>query len=437
MNPLYQGIKFDYIYKTNDKRMVIRLTLTLLFLLFSINIDAQVTREVNPPEHIKTITFKGDTNESQLPVIKLGDFIQLEFDALNGEEADFYYKIEYYNFDWTPSVLAKAEFMDGYDNQRIRTYQNSFNTYQIYSHYELTIPNERTRRLKISGNYMIHIYNEYDELVFSRKFMIYEQSAQVGVAIKRSRDVRFIEEKQSVDISINSSSIEFTNPDQTVKTLIIQNNNLNSAISNLKPQYTMGNELIYKYTKESSFWAGNEYFYFDNKDIRAANNAIQFIELHDLYNNYLFTNIARKDRPYTYNPDINGNFIITALDVENPSIEADYAWIHFSLLANEPFLGKTPYIYGNYNNYAISKENEMTYNADRNVYEGFLLLKQGFYNYKYVLVDRKGNIDEGAIGGNFYQTENNYKVLVYFRDLGSRFDRLVGMGEASSINISN
>lgn len=417
--------------------MVFRLTLTLLFLLFNLNIQAQVTREVNPPEHIKTITFKGDTNESQLPVIQLGDFIQLEFDALNGEEADFYYKIEYYNFDWTPSVLAKAEFMDGYDNQRIRTYQNSFNTYQIYSHYELTIPNERTRRLKISGNYMIHIYNEYDELVFSRKFMIYEQSAQVGVSIKRSRDVRFIDGKQSVDISINSNSIEFTNPDQTVKTMIIQNNNLNSAISNLKPQYTMGNELIYKYTKESSFWAGNEYFYFENKDIRAANNAIQFIELHDLYNNYLFTNIIRKDRPYTYNPDINGNFIITALDVENPSIEADYAWIHFSLLVDQPFLGKTPYIYGNYNNYAIGKENEMTYNADRNVYEGFLLLKQGFYNYKYVLVDRKGNIDEGAIGGNFYQTENNYKVLVYFRDLGSRFDRLVGMGEASSVNISN
>nr|WP_317170244.1 hypothetical protein [Winogradskyella eckloniae] len=67
-----------------------------------------------------------------------------------------------------------------------------------------------------------------------------------------------------------------------------------------------------------------------------------------------------------------------------------------------------------------------------------MLLKQGFYNYKYVLVDKEsGAIDEGAISGNFWQTENNYKVLVYYRDLGARFDRLVGYGEASSTNITN
>ncbi|RSK41990.1 type IX secretion system plug protein [Mangrovimonas spongiae] len=407
------------------------------FTVLTFNTLFSQVKEVNPPDYIKTITFKGDTPESQLPVLKKGEFLVLEFDALNGNEDDYYYKIEHYNYDWTPSVLARAEFMEGFDNQRIRNYENSFNTYQIYSHYKLTIPNQRTRGLKISGNYMIKVFNEYDELVFSRKFMIYEDLANVGVSIKRSRDVKDIDGKQSVDITINSNNLRFNNPTQTVKTLIVQNNNLNTAISGLKPQYTLGNELIYKYTKETSFWAGNEYFFFENKDIRAANTGIQYIELGNLYNNFLFANIIRKDRPYTYNPDINGNFVITAIDVENTDIEADYAWIHFALLTNKELKGKNVYVYGNFNNYATDESNLMHYNDKEGMYEASILLKQGFYNYKYVTIDNNGTLEEGSIGGNFYQTENNYKVLVYYRDLGARYDRLIGIGEANSVNISN
>ena len=406
------------------------------FFLFPITLFSQV-EEIAPPDFIKTIVFTGETPESQLPILKFGDPIILEFDALNGDEEDFYYKIKHYNFDWTPSSLAISEYMNGYDNNRIRNYENSFNTYQIYSHYNLSIPNERTRGLKVSGNYMIEIYDDYDELVFSRKFMVYETSANVGVSIKRSRDVKHIDTKQTVDIKISSGTIQFNNPLETVKTLIIQNNNLNTAISNVKPQYTIGNDLIYKYNSETSFYGGNEYLSFENKDIRGANVAIEFIELLDLYNNYLFTDIVRNNRPYTYNPDINGNFLITALDAEKPAIEADYAWVHFSLLDNNTLKDKDIYVYGNFNNYNLSEENKMIFNEDRRAFETKLLLKQGFYSYKYVIVDENNQLQEGAISGNFDETDNNYKVLVYYRNLGARYDKLIGVGEANSVNITN
>ncbi|HAB27443.1 MAG TPA: DUF5103 domain-containing protein [Xanthomarina gelatinilytica] len=393
--------------------------------------------EVAPPDYIKTIIFTGETPESQLPIIKLGDRIALGFDALNGNEEDFYYKIEHYDYDWTPSNLTKAEYMNGYDNQQIRNYENSFNTYQIYSHYNLIIPNDRTRGLKKSGNYMIHIYNEYDEIVFSRKFMLYENSANVGVFIRKARDVKYLDEKQTVDINISSSSIMFNNPTETVKALIIQNNNLNTAISNVKPQYTLGNELIYKYTSETTFWGGNEYLSFENKDVKGANVAIEHIQLDDLYNNYLFTDVVRANKPYTYNPDINGNFVINALYTEKPWIEADYVWIHFSLLPTPELLNKSIYVYGNFNNYELTQTNKMYFNEARGVYEVPILLKQGFYSYKYVLVDENNQLQEGAISGNHDETENNYKVLVYYRDLGARYDRLIGVGESSSIDITN
>ena len=407
-----------------------------IFVLMSQTIYAQV-EEVNPPDFIKTINFKGDTNESQLPVLKYGDYIDLEFDALNGNEDDYYYTIEYYNFDWTPSVLVKSEYLDGIDNQRIRTYENSFNTYQIYSHYKLRIPNQQTKRLKISGNYMLNIYDEDSELVFSRKFMIYESMAGIGVTVKRSRDIADIEFKQRVEISIVPNNIQLNNPNENVKIIVVQNNNLNTAITNLKPQYTIGSQLIYKYNEEASFWGGNEYLYFDNKDVRWANSGIQRIDLEDLYHNYLFTNASRAGNPYTYNPDINGNYLINNIDAENPSIEADYVWIHFSLLSNPELEGKNIHVYGNFNNYAINDSNKMTYDAYDHVFRCSLLLKQGFYNYKYVVVENNNQLNEGAVSGNFYQTENNYKVIAYYRDLGKRYDRIIGFGEGSSINISN
>jgi len=417
--------------------MSLKLNPFFIFILFSTSIFSQIENEVNPPDYIKTIAFKGHTQESQLPILKLGDFLKLEFDALNGDEDDFYYVIEHYNFDWTRSELVKSEYLQGFDNQRIREYDNSFNTLQIYSHYRLIIPNQYTRSLKVSGNYILKIFDDYDELVFSRKFMIYENKAAVGVTVKLSKDVKYIEEKQCVDIIISSSDIHFNNPKRTVKTLIIQNNNLNTTISDLKPMYTIGNQLIYKYNTESSFWAGNEFIFFENKDIRASNSGIQFINLKELYHNYLFTDIARAYKQYTYNPDINGNFLINEVDAENSDIEADYAWIHFSLLLDDTFKGKDIYIYGNFNNYALEENTKMVYDDYEGIYKNKLLLKQGFYNYKYVMVDDLGEIDEGAISGNFYQTENSYKVLAYYRELGARYDRLIGYGEANSVNITN
>nr|WP_233164022.1 DUF5103 domain-containing protein [Snuella sedimenti] len=394
-------------------------------------------KEVNPPAYIKTITFRGDTRESQLPLLKLGDYLVLEFDVLNGDESDFYYKIEHYDFDWRPSALAKPEFMDGFDNQRIRNYENSFNTYQVYSHYRLTIPNAQTKRLKVSGNYILSIFNNDNELMFSRKFMIYEDKASVGVSIKRTRDIQFIEQKQRVDITIASNTMHFKNPKQTVKTLVVQNNNLNTAISNLKPQYTIGNKLIYKYDTESSFWGGNEYLFFENKDVRAANTGIQSIDLKDIYHNYLFINTPRAHKPYTYNPDINGNYVVTSIGTENPNIEADYVWMHFALEANESLLNKSIHVYGNFNNYAIEESTKLYYDPDNDIFVNQMLLKQGFYNYKYVVVNENGSIDEGVISGNFYQTENDYKVIVYYRDLGARYDKIIGLGSGSSVNISN
>ena len=410
------------------------LKLFIITLFVPLILTAQV-QEVDPPLDIKTISLGVVDNASGLAIINLNDRLVLEVDVLNNLEEDFYYVIEHFDSDWNPSQLMKTEYLAGMDNLRIVDYVNSFNTYQIYSHYRLQIPNRQTR-LRVSGNYIIKIFDDYDDLVFSRKFMVVEPMANVAVQIRRSRDVALINETQSVDFNVTPTTSNFNNPLETIKTTVLQNNNLKTAVHGLKPQYIMGNQLVYRYTNASLFWGGNEYLFFENKDIRATNLGIQYIDLQDLYHSYLYTNIERSRLKYTFNPDINGGFKVTVLDREDPRIEADYAYVHFSLSARE-FIDANVYVYGGFNYFSTSKENEMVFNPKKGVYETKLLMKQGFYNYKYILVDKENTLHEGAISGNFDETENNYKVLVYYRDLGARYDKLIGLGEANSIQMTN
>ena len=406
----------------------------ILLCHFQWGLQSQVI-EIQPPEDIKSITFGTSPNASGLPIINIYDRLYLEFDVLNNLEEDFYYTIEHFDYDWTPSKLMKQEYLEGLDNMRIVNYENSFNTYQIYSHYRLQIPNAQTR-LKVSGNYLIKIFDDYDQLVFSRKFMVMESVADVGVQIRRSRDVSLISSSQSVDFSVSPNGFNFNNPMETIKTTIIQNNNLKTAIEGLKPQYILGNKLVFRYNNAALFWGGNEYLFFENKDVRGTNLGVQYIDLQDLYHSYLYTDVERFRQKYTYNPDINGGFKITILDRDEPSIEADYTYVHFSLLADKLFESSI-YVFGGFNNFSATDENKMWYNSNKGVYECTILMKQGFYNYKYVVIDHNNDLQEGAISGNFDVTENNYKVVVYYKDLGARYDRLIGMGEANSTQMTN
>jgi hypothetical protein len=415
-------------------------TSTLLFFFFLFQIlegHAQVEETIEP-EYIRTIEFKGTASQSRLPIIELGQKLQLSFDDIIGNEADYFYTIEHFNFDWTPSDLSKGEYLDGFDDVRIETYENSFNTLQLYSNYKLSIPNRETRALKKSGNYLLRIFNDDGEIVFSRKFMVLERLLSVAVEIKRSRIIKNIDQQQVVQFKINAPNLLLINPKQNVKTLVLQNNNLKTAITDLKPLYTIGSELIYRYDQEAAFWGGNEFLFFDNKDIRSATNGVRAVALNELYENFLFTNIDRSVRPYTYNPDINGNFQVRNLYAsQNQNIEADYVLMHFNLQHYGSLGDKEIHIYGNFNNWTIDQTTYMRYNEKTDTYQNTRIFKQGFYNYKYVMVNRDGSVEQGPISGNFWETENQYTVLVYYRAPGSRFDRLMGEGSANSTKISN
>ncbi|EKT3966781.1 DUF5103 domain-containing protein [Flavobacterium psychrophilum] len=417
--------------------MAKRVFLLFIAILLMNSVIGQTISETIPPFNIKTVTFTQNTN-NVIPVFKLGEPFQLSFDDLFGTEEDYYYTIAQYNYNWTPTLLSKNEYLNGNDNQRIQDYENSFNTLQIYSHYRLNFPNNYTQITK-SGNYLVSIFNSNKEIIFTKKIIIYEELVDVPMQVKRARNVTDNKYKHNLEFSIKSNSILFQNPVQNVKIILLQNGKWDNAIVNIKPQYTIGNDLIFKYDKETQFFAGNEYLYFDNKEIRVATNTIAKVNSNTgLYNSHLYTDSARKYKSYSYYPDINGNFKIRNLTAQNNDIEADYSWIYFTLFAINAPASTNIYITGMFNNNTISPENKMDYNTNKGVFEKAILIKQGFTNYNYTILDSQNNIsDKDPIDGNFYETENQYTAIVYYRQNGELYDRVIGKGNANSTNITN
>lgn len=417
---------------------MLRYLFQTLFFLAVTFVSAQVEKEVVAPYNIKTVSFV-QNNQNTVPIFQLGDSFQLQFDDLFGNDASYFYEIIHCDYNWNPSDLQKREYLQGFDNQRIQESSSSFNTLQIYTHYKLSFPNATTQ-LKISGNYILKILNEDKEVVFSRKFILYEDVVSVPIQVKRARTLSNLDSKQNVEFTIKSNVINFQNPLKNIKTVLLQNGKFQTAITNIPPQYTIGNDLVYKYDTQTQFWAGNEFLYFDNKEIRVASNNISRIDSQkEIYNSYLFTNEARANSNYYNWQDVNGNFVVRKLFAENNDIEADYSWIYFSLSA--PTFRSADgsiYVTGMFNNYALTQENKMEYNSEKGIYEKAILIKQGFTNYEYLAVNPNGTIDqENAIDGNFYQTENEYTVLVYYRENTDRYDHVIGKGTATSLNIIN
>jgi len=411
--------------------------IVILIIFYAIAFQAQIQREVMPPFNVKTVTFM-QNDKNVVPIIRLGDMFSLEFDDLYANEANYYYKIIHCDFDWKKSQLLPVEYFEGVDNQRIMTYVNSRNTLQSFSHFKLTIPNNFTKRLKVSGNYLLEIYNNDEELVFSRKFVIYEDLVKVPIQVRSARDVKVVGQKHNLDFMIKPGDFLLQNPIKNIKLNIFKNGMINQGLTNVKPMFTLANDLVYRYDKETQFWGGNEYMFFDTKDIRGNIGNVAFVDSQsgDLYKMFLFTNGPRSKFPYTFLPDINGNFAIQNVRAQQTfDTESDYTWIKFSL-KSEKYADREVFVSGLFSNFAYTDEFKMTYNENEGQYELFLLMKQGVYNYQYALIDNKSQLDEeNAIDGNFFQTENDYYVLVYYRADNDRFDRVIGKGVGNSSDI--
>lgn len=396
--------------------------LLLVVFLCTFSAFGQETKSAN----IKTIQLRPLTPNQFSAIVPLGTVLELSFDDLEADQKDYYYKVQHMTHDWKPSKLLANQYIDGFQSNIILNVNNAFNTYQSYTHYSIRVPNVNTV-IRKSGNYLLSVLNELDEVVFSRRFVYYENTATIGVVTSRSRNTKTFSTEQTVQFTVNHPKLRINFPNQEVHVAVIQNQNWNTAITNLNPQFFQNNQLVYRYVNKTNFKGGNQYLNFDNKVIRNQSLNIIKVERKDIFHNYI-TPFERRDTPvYSYNPDINGQFLVRTIEGADNNTEADYAFMHFSLMS-EKIPNKEVYVMGAFNDFELSEENKMTYDASYKAYRTNILLKQGFYNYTFVTKDVNNKVDPGEILGNFSITENEYTVLVYYRKIGGLYDRVIGVG---------
>ena len=399
-----------------------------LSLLFS-----QSEKKIDNYPFIKTVIFSGGSYNSQFPIIKMNQILSLSFDDVSGDENFYYYKIVHCDFDWKRSRLIKSEYLDGNDNNLIEDMESSYGTLQRYTNYKLSLPNNDVS-FKISGNFKLEILDADDNIILERKFLILNEKLSVDLNVYPSQNNDRFYTHQNVQFIINTSGYKIRNPNNDIKVVVLQNDQWDSSKIIFRPQFIEKDRLVYRYNDESEFEGGNEYLFFDSKDLRSTNQKISFVRKENVYQHFLFTDNPRSNLTYSNYSDINGNFIPNTTLGENPYYESDYSIVYFSLARQFEIDNSKIYIYGKFNNYELTEENEMIYNPSLETFEGILLLKQGFYNYKYV-IQKNNMISKNQISGSFFQTENSYTVLVYKKGFEDLYDMLIGVGRTNSYEL--
>lgn len=349
----------------------------------------------------------------------------LQFDHLYADRESYYVKFIHCNADWSPSRLFALDYLDGFNEFQIQEFEYSFNTKVSYVHYQFTLP-----KFKKSGNYVLVVYRESEsDVVLTRRFMIYEN--RLGLmddSYKRSFN-KSVRGNQQIQFSLNYSSSTIDNPFRNIRTTIRQNQRWDNTTKLLPPSnVNVASGIIdfKQFSGENEFEAGNQFRFFDLRSLRYFGRNVKTVNLQsDIIIATLESDDPRTIERYAENDDLNGNYSIT-----HP-YESDYAYVEFFLASEEFDAGKV-YLNGVFTQGAPENQFQLEYIPDRKGYYGVYLLKQGFYNYQYLLEGAaKGN--RNLIEGNHVETENEYDILVYYHSFREDIDLLIGY---FTINIS-
>ena len=375
-------------------------------------------------DQINTLRAISERDWERLPMITMGtdETIEFSFDEMSHQYHRFTYHVTHCDAQWKPSDLIESEYMDGFNDQPIDDWQNSLNTTFDYTHYTLTLPNNDVT-LKLSGNYCISIREDGREVAWFR-FLVAEGRQNLSASVSGNTDIDMHKAHQQVDMTVSMNGLTVRDPDREIYTVIMQNRRFDNAVINPQPTYNSGGKLTYEHCRDLIFLAGNEFRRFEIVNMYDYFRNVDRVSFHDPY---YHANLMEDTRhhAYTFDYDHNGRYLIRYNQASDSDTEADYLFVHFNL-ASDQLTGGKLYVYGHFSGGRLSSKYEMEYNRLTGRYEATILLKQGAYDYQYLWVpDGEAAGQTKPTEGDWYETKNEYLILLYYRERGSRYDRLI------------
>ncbi|MBS1650019.1 MAG: DUF5103 domain-containing protein [Bacteroidetes bacterium] len=415
--------------------------LLMLCCVFCLQILSQQNADAVYVSNIKTVKLFQQNNQESLPVLQLNsnDIIELHFDDLDGYVKNYYYTFVLCNADWQPADVSPFDYLKGYQIQRITQYRNSSIAQTNYIHYQAQLPESSCIPIK-SGNYLLKVFlnGNMDQLMFAKKFYVVERRAGVAATMSQIIDVEKFSTHQKLKLKVALPEKDLFNVQQQVKLIVMQNNRTDNAYINIQPTYIRGNILEYDNTNELIFEGGNEYRWADLRSFRFLSERIdKVIQPNDVY---LKPDVNRLQQRYLYMKDLNGYYDVSTTESINPWWQTEYGKVHFTYVPpnNKAYANNDVYLLGELTGNEISDTSKMIFNEDKGVYEKELYLKQGYYSYTYGTknnIDKQANATFALTEGNYWETENDYQIFVYFRPLNARHDELIALSVFNSKNV--
>lgn len=355
------------------------------------------------------------------------DHLHVSFDELSHDYHRYIYRLEHCEPDWSSSEeLFDTDWLEGFNDNVIEDFEHSINTTVAYTHYQLTIPNDRCR-LKMSGNYRLHVIDEdQGNEILTVEFMITEQAMNLSMAISTNTDIDTNLSHQQVSFGLKYGSLSVTDPQEQLQTVVMQNNREDNWRWNVRPSAVSQNGLEWKHRKELIFDGGNEYRKFEVLDPSHPTMGIDRISWDGEYFQ-AFPFISEPRPNYLYDEDADGSFYIRNSDNRENDITSDYVWVNYRL--KSPYMTEGCIVIDGRWTTEDPETYVMEYDEASKLYTTSILQKLGYYSYQYLWVTDDSVSHPLPSEGNFYQTENRYQVLVYYKGIGERTWRLVAFSQ--------
>ena len=380
-----------------------------------------------------SITNPYDFMASQVVRLGTDDRLRINFDIMGEDREYLRYRLVHCNADWQPSRLLEPEYLDGFNESEVEDYGYSSNTYAHYVNYNIEIPNPEMKPL-VSGNYLLQVYPEDapGDILFQTGFYVTENAVSLSACATSRTDYGFNTEYQQVEAEADVAGAGMINPWQDLILNVVQNNVPQTLKTTVRPLRVEGERVYYAHDPSLIFPAGNEYRRFETVRADYPGMNVDSVGFNGrLHQAWLTPDLPRCGKGYVYDHTSHGRFKIDEYNSTDPDLGADYIVTRFTLTMPE-FRGREVYVDGGFNSGLYDRRNLMRYDEAESAYTAEIPLKQGSYNYRYVVVENGGDPNATPLEGNHYETANEYLVMLYLRLPGSRADRLIGVRQIGS-----
>jgi hypothetical protein len=392
---------------------------------------------VYDPE-VKTVVFSKAGVDDRYPIMNLNSAEQLElgFDILGTRNEFFQYSLTHCDANWNPTPLNQNEYIVGLTIDNIGQFSFSTNTYVKYVHYKLMLPNENMRP-RIAGNYLLKIFRNFDEdeLVLTRRMLVLNSNVSISGKAQPATLAENRFTRQELQFSIDHKGYNIPNPYNDVKVVIMQNGRWDNAKTGIKPQFIRDNVMEYNSFDATVFPGGNEFRFFDFRSLRTLSQNVRTKTFDSLYHVILSPDESRGSKQYFQYIDNNGRRVLGNKEGTDFNRDGDYAWVNFYLLSMSPVPNDGDvYVFGEFSDWKLLPQYKMSYNKNRGRYDLEALLKQGRYEFIYAIKNPDtGQPDEVSLEGSSANTENEYLILVYHKNIQFKYDELIGATKFSTV----